>query len=167
MKVAVTDWNGRVSPLFDAARTFRVVDIEGDKITDSREYTIAEEHAIQKVRRLLELDVDVLICGAVSNRAASIIDSSGIRLIPWVSGRCGNVLESFITDELGDSRFMMPGFMGRRRMRCGRGGERGTGRGWNGPGRKRGMGDLSAGRGIRRGRGAPGPGKLDKSEMED
>ena len=36
MKVALTVWEGHISPLFDATRMLLIADIEGNRVTDRR-----------------------------------------------------------------------------------------------------------------------------------
>ncbi|MCK4236711.1 MAG: dinitrogenase iron-molybdenum cofactor biosynthesis domain-containing protein, partial [Candidatus Krumholzibacteria bacterium] len=86
MKVAITIWNDRISPVFDTAGRILVVEIEGGEERSRQEHLLEEIYPPWRVRRLKNLGVEVLICGAVSNPVAALIDSAGIRLVPWVSG---------------------------------------------------------------------------------
>jgi predicted Fe-Mo cluster-binding NifX family protein len=120
MKVAVTIWNGRVSPVFDTASRFLVIELDGMHEVSRGEHIFPELSAPLKIRVLRELEVGMLICGAVSNPIAALLDSSGIQLIPWVSGEVGEVIDAFKRGSLTDTGYLMPGCRGRRR-RCQRG----------------------------------------------
>lgn len=132
MKVAVPVWNNRVSPVFDTSRHLLVVEyVEGEEAS-REQHTMADMFPPFRVRRLKEIGVRLLICGAISNPVALLVDAAGIALMPWVSGDVNDVLDAFNRERLSDSRYRMPG--------C-----RGRGRGW-----RRGM-RHAAGRGFGRG----------------
>ena len=87
----------------------------------------------RRAAAIADLKLDVLICGAVTRTLADLLRASGVRVVPWISGRVDDVLEAFTTDALDEQRFAMPGCgCGRaqgRRRRGGPGGrQRGTGR---------------------------------------
>ena len=157
MKVAITIWNDRISPVFDTAGRILVVEIEGGEERSRQEHLLEEIYPPWRVRRLKNLGVEVLICGAVSNPVAALIDSAGIRLVPWVSGDAEEVLGAFRAKALDAPRYLMPGCRGRgMRFRRGRGGRAIP---YAGDGR-RGASDLSGGGGgFKKGPGSfPGKG---------
>lgn len=127
MKIAISLWNGRVSPVFDVARQVVVMDAKAGKITGRREHDLATYTPAAKVAKLVELGVDVLICGAVSRPLAAIIAARGIKLIPFVAGASEQVAAAYLEGSLPGASFAMPGCFGRRRGFWGRGGRRGTG----------------------------------------
>ena len=94
-----------------------------------------EMQIFHRCRRLRELGVETLICGAISNPAFAAACAEGITVIPWISGDVEEVIDSFMAGTLPSSRFMMPGCRGRgRRVR----------RRWIG---KMGRGPIRGGRG--------------------
>jgi hypothetical protein len=60
-----------------------------------------------------ELGIDVLICGAISQIPARIVETCGVRLIPFVSGNVEEVLVSYANGAQLVPAFSMPG-CGRR-----------------------------------------------------
>ncbi len=124
MRVALTIWQGRISPVFDTARSMIVADIEEARLLSQRNETFGDDSAQEKIGRLHALGVDVLVCGAVSRPLADLAVSRGIRLLPFVSGELGEVLTAVIAGRMPDAAFAMPG-CGRgcgRRFRTRRGG---------------------------------------------
>jgi predicted Fe-Mo cluster-binding NifX family protein len=115
MKVALTVWEGRISPLLDTARSVVIADIEEGRPVSQRDETFAGDSAHEKIARLCALGVEVLVCGAVSRPLADLVSSCGIRLIPFVSGELREVLEAVIAGRMPDTAFSMPG------CGCGRG----------------------------------------------
>lgn len=109
MKVALTVWENRISPVFDCAQRLLIVDISG-RAEMSRHFEPFHWHSpFSRASRLSELGVQVLICGAVSEYFASMIDTYGITIIPFVAGEVDQVLDAYLTDGLYDRKFRMPG----------------------------------------------------------
>lgn len=124
MKVALTVWQGRISPVLDAARSVLVVEIENGVARTGREEFLLGESVREKVSRLEELGVEMLVCGAVSRPLAKTIASRGIRLVPFVCGDANEVLEAIAANRIPGTAFSMPGCGCGRRLR-GRHGRRG------------------------------------------
>jgi len=109
MKVAVPVWEGKVSPVFDTASRLLILDVE-DKRETSRFETHFEEQALtRRCQRIQLLEIDTLICGAISRCFCSMLTASGITVIPWRCGLAKDVLEAYLKGTLLHSRFSMPG----------------------------------------------------------
>ena len=113
MIIALPIWNGRISPVFDTAGRILVAEVIDGEETMREEHAIGELFPPLRVRRLKELGVEVLICGAVSNQVAMIVDAAGIGIVPWVSGCVEEIIRAFGENGLADPRFLMPGCRGR------------------------------------------------------
>lgn len=109
MKVALTVWENRISPLFDSARTLLIVDIVDRTETGRYFESFNCEAPFSRAVRMSELKIEVLICGAVSGPFANIIESNDIRIIPFIAGTVDEVLDAYLAGRLGDSEFQMPG----------------------------------------------------------
>lgn len=125
MKVAVPVWQGRVSPVFDVAGQLLVVELAGGVETSRRECRLPDAEPEQRAVQLSELQVETLICGAISQALESLLTENGIKVFGRVCGTVDEVLNAFASGTLGQPRFAMPGCCGqaRRRFRggCGRG----------------------------------------------
>jgi len=147
MKIALPIWNDRISPLFDTACRVLIWSLEGGSSGEWEEHDLRGLHPPMKVRRIKDLGADVLICGAISNPVAYLVETSEIKLVPWVSGPVGEVIEAFRTGQLDKPRYFMPGC---RRMR-GRRGQPGDRRGHPGAKHRQGRGcGPAVGRGPKR-----------------
>jgi|GEM_PF-112407 len=168
MKVAMPIWNQRVSPVFDTAGTLLISVIQDDAVLEQSSETIAGLSLAERVQRLQELQVDVLICGAISRFLAEMITAAGIEVEAFVAGSATEVLTGFLANQLSEAAFSMPGcrsfgrhgrgkcgmMKGDTMMRGGRGGRGGGGRGGGG-----GMGGAGGGRGGGGGMGGVGGGR--------
>ena len=132
MKIAIPVWNGFVSSVFDFAHQLLVVDVQDRQETNRSQIQLEQQPGPQRVAKLVDLGVDVLLCGAISWPLASVLAASNIEAIPFVSGPVDEVLDAYLNGRLAEPRFLQPGcWPGARRRFC-RGWGRGHGRGWRG-----------------------------------
>jgi predicted Fe-Mo cluster-binding NifX family protein len=111
MKVALTVWQKRVSPVADSAQKVLIADIGNRKI-QGREYAYFDDDSLfHRARKLADLDVKIFICGAISRFYASLVEGYGIRLIPFVRGEADEVLSAYLDASLSNRRFVMSGFL--------------------------------------------------------
>ena len=131
MRVAITSWDGRVSPVLDVARSLVLVEVEqGREVTRSEEVLDTTDLAA-RAQRIANMGVDALICGAISQPLEGMLFAKGVRVIPWICGCVEEVLRAFVSGEPAASMFLMPGCRGGRgRGRRGRG-RGGCRRGWH------------------------------------
>jgi len=135
MKVAIPVWQGRVSPVLDTAGRLVVVDVEDGEEQRRGEEILSESSPMARASQLAGLDVDVLLCGAISRPLENALASSGIQLVSRLCGEIEEVLAAFLDGRLlKDKLFLMPGCCGSQRQfqaRGRRGGwkHRGNGRG--------------------------------------
>jgi len=128
MKIAIPVWNGLVSSVFDFAHQLLVVDVEGRTERGRSEISLGQESMPQRIAKLVDSSVDVLICGAISRPLASMLMASNIEVIPFVSGPVDEVLNAYFDGRLSEPRFLQPGcWPGARKRFC-----RGRGRQWRG-----------------------------------
>lgn len=151
MKLAVTIWNGRVSPVFDVCRTVLLVTLEDGAVVDTALEPLDPLDGERKLERLVELAVELLICGAISEPLQQRLQARGLRVLGFVAGAVEEVLRAFVAGELPGPAHAMPGCGGgQHRYRGGAGVGRGEG---HGAGRGEGRGRqeaTSAGAGVRR-----------------
>jgi predicted Fe-Mo cluster-binding NifX family protein len=128
VRIGLTVWENRISPLFDSARMLLVVEIEKGVVVNKRYAPLDSEPLFSRITALSKLGVRVLLCGAVSEFFANTIEAQGIRIIPFITGDVDRVLSAYLTGQLPMGSFQMPGCSARRRRRFrgGRGGPRGA-----------------------------------------
>jgi predicted Fe-Mo cluster-binding NifX family protein len=117
MKVALTAWEDRISPVFDSAKTLLIAEIENAEIVARRYAPINPESIFGLGKMLRDLEIDILICGAISRTPSDIIEAGGITLISFIGGDVEEVLECFAKGERIVPAFLMPGCGRNFRMR--------------------------------------------------
>ena len=117
MRMAIPVWRSRVSPVFDAAEELLVSDFENGREFYRTRCSMSGLSAEQRANQLAELDVDVLLCGAISRPLENLIGASGVRVIPWVRGEIDGVLEWYLNGMPANNQLLMPGCARRRQKR--------------------------------------------------
>ena len=140
MKLAMPVWNDCVSTVLDFSDCLLVIDFKSGIINDRSMADFAGNTIEEKVARLRELDIQVLLCGAVSMPMERRVMASGIDIIPFLRGRVDDVLNAYFSGHLLEPGFMLPGCrrgpgfgkgMGRRRRGHGRPGWNNNRKEWN------------------------------------
>ena len=167
MKMALTVWENRISPVFDAAQMLLVVEIENNKIISRHYEPLYPELPARLAGRLAEMNVAVLICGAISEMPANILEANGIKLVPFITGNAGEIIDAYVKDVPFMPAFSMPGCGRKRHRHTGKGQKHGarfahgkevihmprgdgTGPQGRGPGTGRGQGGCKPGKGSRK-----------------
>lgn len=109
MKVAITVWGNRVSPVFDAAATLLVAHIENRVIIRKSYTSFDPETPSDLIKTLKTMQISVLMCGAISTKPADLIVDNDIKLISFVTGNALKLLEDFARKQIIEKAYMMPG----------------------------------------------------------
>ena len=94
MITALTIWENRISPVFDSSHTLLVAQIENNKIANRHLEPFNPSLPSHFADRLNAIGVEVLICGAISQLPADIIEAIGIKLVPFITGYTDEILEN-------------------------------------------------------------------------
>ena len=117
MRVAIPVFEERISPRFDFAPEFGLYDIEGQKITGSREISCEGWGDIERVSKLKGFGVDTIICGGLPGYLQHILTNSGINVIPWIAGDVNDALSLFLRGQLNSGMVLCAGRSKRRRCK--------------------------------------------------
>jgi len=110
MKIAIPVYGDNVSNVFDFAHRLLLVDIENGREVERCEVELKAESLPQRAGQLKSLGVDVLVCGAISQTLANMVTASGIQVLPYVTGRVDDILQAYLTSQLVQPQFTMPGY---------------------------------------------------------
>lgn len=127
MRIAITTWQGRVSPVFDVSGEALILDVENGSVVARERIALEGASVLDRVRALSDRGVSTLICGALSRASAACLESRGIEALGFVAGEVEAVLGAWLQGSLGNPEWRMPGCCGRgpgrgRRRRQQRGG---------------------------------------------
>ena len=109
MKLAVTVWDERISPVFDAAHTLLIVDVKNGRLKNISYEPFNPQSEARLTEDLTHLGIEVLICGPISQVHSTLIEACAIHLIPFIGGNVNEVLESYVKGNPLAPAFLMPG----------------------------------------------------------
>jgi len=115
MKIAISLFGNRISPRFDCAQGFLIGRAVNGVVLERQELPAEGLPALARVRKLLELGIDILICGGIDRFSDQKLRRHGIKIYAWVTGEVEDALNCFLRGEL--EACIMVGSDGRR---CGR-----------------------------------------------
>lgn len=119
-KIAIPAFNNRISPLFDVSGCFAIFTADERIIGERYCIDTSGDSGFEKIERLCVESVSVIICSAISKAFAECITGKGIELFPGVIGDVDEVIKAYLSDNLTEDAFLMPGCR-RRRRGAGRG----------------------------------------------
>jgi len=98
------------------------VEIKDGTVTDRRTVPMPDSGPFQRAQGLVDLGVEVLICGGIDGLSQNEFAGRGVLVVGWVTGEAGDALEAFARGELEPGVMMGPGgrCRGRWRFRSGR-----------------------------------------------
>jgi predicted Fe-Mo cluster-binding NifX family protein len=120
--IAIPVFQERVSPLLDVADRFVIYEISEGGILLKSTVQLKAHCERLRIKKLGEIGISVIICGAVSGYVDRCVAEEGIHLISWVNGRVDDIIELYLRGELPEGRS--------GNHRCRRGGRQGNGSGW-------------------------------------
>ena len=109
MRIAVSIWGDKVSPVLDTATKLLVTESETQKKGSRFEVYLIKKDMSQRCSFIKKLEIDVLICGAVSRLFSGMLKASGVKIISGISGPAEDVLEAYLNGDFPQPKFLMPG----------------------------------------------------------
>jgi len=123
LRIAITEWNGRIAPVFDVTCRAMLLDWDGDSLVKEEDIALPDGEPHHKILFLRGLGVEELICGAISCPVRAEAEGAGMVVHGFIAGDYREIIEGWRRTRLREDRYAMPG-CGRRRRCCGRrGGE--------------------------------------------
>jgi len=109
MRIAVSIWEDKISPVFDTASKLLIIENETQREISRFEVYLLEKDISRRCHFIRGLNINVLICGGVSRQLSGMLGASGINVISGISGPAEDIIEAYLQGTLGDSNFFMPG----------------------------------------------------------
>ena len=107
--IALPIWSGKICTVLDFAQSLLVVEVESVSEVSRKYYALTNEQPIFRARRLRNLGVQILICGALSRPLLTLLRSYGITVIPYICGHVDEVVNSYVKGDLSQPSFRLPG----------------------------------------------------------
>jgi len=103
--IAVTTWNGIISPVFDTAGTLLIVREDGSRAVEC----IESLGLNARIELLQSRGVRRLICGAIVTTTRQQMERGGITVVPWVCGAVEGAIAACRRGSVLAGPFLMPG----------------------------------------------------------
>ena len=101
LKIAVTYDNGNIFQHFGKTETFKVYEVEDNKVVSSEVIGSNGTGHGALAGLLAEQGIDVLICGGIGGGAQNALAQAGIRLFGGVSGSADDAVNALLAGNLG------------------------------------------------------------------
>lgn len=108
MNIAISVWGQRISPVLEASQALLIVEIERGAIVSRITVSITGGSYSRLNDLLREYRVELLICGAICELGIEHIESEGVEVIPFLTGKIDILLKQFLSGEEW-TQFAMPG----------------------------------------------------------
>jgi hypothetical protein len=110
MRIALPIWEDKISPVLDTASRLLVLTEKGGGKSDRFEVSLDGMDLHSRCFRIQALEVQILICGAVSSLFSRMLSGLGVQVISGISGGAEDVLYAYHHEGLSNPRFLMPGY---------------------------------------------------------
>jgi predicted Fe-Mo cluster-binding NifX family protein len=100
MNIAIPVLKNNVAPCFEAAKEFKIFEIENGKVISSKTVECSAGEGFKRVRLLHLHDIETLICSGIKEFYRNQLTALGLSVIPNINETIENVISRFIADEL-------------------------------------------------------------------
>jgi predicted Fe-Mo cluster-binding NifX family protein len=107
--IAVPEFHGCVSPTFDFCHRVTLWRLDEKGLRKTGERRCESLRPWERSAKLQDMEVDVLLCGAIGNELARDIKGRGIQVIHGLTGEVAEVVAAFASKTLDHPKFRMPG----------------------------------------------------------
>ena len=96
MKIAIPVFQTKISPRFDSTQGFILLHIENSSVLEREELTTKGWPVSAKLKQLVDLGVDMLICGGIDVKSMQHLNSNGIQVYSWITGQVDDAIACFL-----------------------------------------------------------------------
>lgn len=115
MKIAIPVFHTKISPRFDSTQEFILLQVEKSNVIRRENLPTKGWPASAKIKQLVDLDVDTLICGGIDLDSMQQLNFNGIKIYSWITGEIEDAVTRFLNQGL-ESGIIL-GARGRRKGR--------------------------------------------------
>lgn len=100
MKLAIPVFRTKISPRFDETQGFVLVETSGGDVVSRENLATSGWSEIEKMKRLLDLGVDALICGGIDRASLQYLSFNGVTVFSWVTGEVEDALICYLDNRM-------------------------------------------------------------------
>ncbi len=114
MRIALPRFGENVAPCFEYSSTMAIFTVEEGKVVAQVDFPLESKVPYDRVRLMRLEQVEVVICGGVQESFEDILQTNGIEVISWVSGKVEDLIRAYLAGTLvaGKARTITPDMIG-------------------------------------------------------
>ncbi|MBT4290286.1 MAG: hypothetical protein HOD92_23415 [Deltaproteobacteria bacterium] len=109
MKIGLTVWENKISPVFDSSSKLMIVDLNESNMSNIKYEAFDSTQLSLFISQLNLLGVYSLICGAISEFPWKILTNSNIKVFPFLAGDAMDLVNAIAKGDAIIPKFLMPG----------------------------------------------------------
>jgi predicted Fe-Mo cluster-binding NifX family protein len=109
IRIAIPIFHKRVSPVLDTCTRLLIIDIDQEIEINRQEISLEKFSLIERFNLTKKMNVNVIICCAISEMMDHMIHGTDIQLICGIVGDVQQVLAAYLSNQLDDASFHIPG----------------------------------------------------------
>ena len=96
MKIAIPVFHTKISPRFDQAQGFLLLETENAVVIARENLTTKGWSVLTKMKFLVDLEVKTLICGGIDRASLQYLSFKGLKIYSWVTGEVEDAVSCFL-----------------------------------------------------------------------
>jgi predicted Fe-Mo cluster-binding NifX family protein len=100
MKVAIPVFHTKISPRFDQAQGFVLLETDHSEVVAREDLATRGWSEKDKMRQLVELGIETLICGGIDRASLQYLSFNGVSVYSWVTGEVDDAVTCFLDNRM-------------------------------------------------------------------
>jgi len=100
MKIAIPVFHSKISPRFDEAQEFVLLETEGASIISKENFSTKGWSTIERMKQLVSLGVETLICGGIDRGSLQYLSFNGIKIYSWVTAEVDDAIDCYMKNKM-------------------------------------------------------------------
>lgn len=100
LKIAIPVFHTKISPRFDQTQAFVLLETENESVVARANLTTKGWSANEKMKKLVNLGVDTLICGGIDRASLQYLNFNGVNIYSWVTGEVDDAVACFLDNRM-------------------------------------------------------------------
>jgi predicted Fe-Mo cluster-binding NifX family protein len=100
MRLAIPVFHTKISPRFDQAQGFVLLETGHSEVLAREELPTRGWSEVAKMRRLLDLGIETLICGGIDRASLQYLSFNGVNVYSWVTGEVDDAVACFLDNRM-------------------------------------------------------------------
>jgi predicted Fe-Mo cluster-binding NifX family protein len=100
LKIAIPAFHTKISPRFDQTQAFVLLEIKDASVVAREELKTRGWSASRKIKELVDLGVQILICGAIDRASLEYLSFNGLNIYSWVTGEVDDAVACFLNNRM-------------------------------------------------------------------